>query len=242
MSTFDPFSPIVFLHMPKAAGSTMMQIIQRTYAGRAVQYIRGSPEDISAFVASPEAERHAVDVVAGHLYYRVRDSLRQPCTVVTMLRDPVDRALSLYHYVRREPKHRLHDAMRDTPLSEFIESRQLPELDNDHVRRLADVPPAEIPIGHLTQQHLDLALTRLKRDDVVFGLSERFEESIALISAALNWRPVSYESVNVAPAARDEIPPDVRDRIRERNRYDDALYRVAAGLFERRRATGAPTT
>jgi hypothetical protein len=231
---------VLFVHIPKAAGSTVTQIIRRVYAGRNVRYVVGSPDAIGAFVAEPEIERHDVDVLYGHLYFALHESLRSPSRVVTILRNSIDRTLSLYHYIRREPKHRLHDVMGDATLDEFVESTSLPELDNDQVRRLADAPGYEVPIGKVTCEHLELALSRLHRDDVIFGLAERFEDSLALMSSALNWPAVAYQSINVSQRPRGEIPAGILDRIRERNQYDDTLYSAAVDLFEQRCKARAP--
>jgi hypothetical protein len=53
-----------------------------------------------------------------------------------MLRNPVDRVASLYHYVKREPKHRHHELVQSVSLIEYVVSGINPETSNGMTRRL----------------------------------------------------------------------------------------------------------
>ena len=60
------------------------------------------------------------------------------------------------------------------------------------------------------------------------GLTERFDESFILIRRALGWRLPMYETHNVSTAELPAPPtPAAIDLIRERNRFDLALYEHA---------------
>ena len=66
------------------------------------------------------------------------------------------------------------------------------------------------------------------------GLTERFEESLALMKLRFGWKLESYSSFNVTrtrPKKRD-LPQSTLDLIVERNRFDIELYECAAKLFE----------
>jgi hypothetical protein len=67
----------------------------------------------------------------------------------------------------------------------------------------------------------------------VLGLTERFEESLALMKLRFGWKLESYSSFNVTrtrPKRRD-LPQSTLDLIAERNRFDIELYESAARLF-----------
>ncbi len=74
------------------------------------------------------------------------------------------------------------------------------------------------------------------------GLTERFDESFILIRRALGWRVPMYETHNVSRARMPEPPtPAAIELIRERNRFDLALYEHAAGLFAAAVASQGPS-
>jgi hypothetical protein len=235
-SAEPPVAPILFLHMPKAAGTSLHRAMIDIYGAERVRYIDGSVASMEAFLAEPAEQRHDIDVLAGHLRYQLRDALRRPCRVLTMLRDPVDRVRSLYRFIRRTPKHRLHERVRSGPLDAFIGDPWIPEADNDAVRRLNDLPEARAPVGQVTDRMLEVAKERLAREDTVFGLVERFDDSRRHFERVLRWPPAARAPANVAPPADADDPftDDIRDRLAELNRHDLALYEFAADLFERR--------
>ena len=68
----------------------------------------------------------------------------------------------------------------------------------------------------------------------VVGLTERFEESLALMKLRFGWKLESYSSFNITrtrPKKRD-LPQSTLDLIAERNRFDIELYECAAQIFE----------
>jgi hypothetical protein len=68
----------------------------------------------------------------------------------------------------------------------------------------------------------------------VIGLTERFEESLALMKLRFGWKLESYSSFNVTrtrPKKRD-LAQSTLDLIAKRNRFDIELYQGAAKIFE----------
>jgi len=68
----------------------------------------------------------------------------------------------------------------------------------------------------------------------VVGLTERFEETLALMKLRFGWKLQSYSSFNVTrtrPKKRD-LPQSTLDLIAERNRFDIELYDCVAKSFE----------
>jgi len=63
-----PDSKIIFIHIPKAAGSTLAAVLKRKYKDR-VLFLDGSKanESIDNFIASPVAKRNQYDMIFGHM-------------------------------------------------------------------------------------------------------------------------------------------------------------------------------
>jgi hypothetical protein len=196
----------------------------------------GSPAAAAEFRALLESERHAIDVLCGHLHYPLAGLLRQPCRVLTMLREPVDRFVSLYSYILSTPEHRLHERARERTLEEFVGHRGAPEGDNDQVRRLCSVGDATGPVGSVTREMLESAKLGLADSRTVFGLAERFDDSMRMIRRELSWPNVPYARVNVTPNRPCvlELTLAAIERVRDANHLDIELYEFAVELFGRR--------
>jgi hypothetical protein len=229
--------PLVFLHIPKAAGSTLQESILSHYPGGVFYRFTGDTQQWKDFPDLPERERAAIDVVVGHVHFGVHEYLPEPATYLTMLRDPVDRVVSHYYYVLSNPTHYLHRKIADRgyTLQQFAITRVSHELDNDQVRWLTDKHHFDIPTGRVGRALLDEAKWNLEHGIAVVGLMERFEESVRCFEAALGWPPARIRerrNVNPERPPLSEIDPAALEAIREVNRYDVELYEFARALFE----------
>jgi hypothetical protein len=81
---------------------------------------------------------------------------------------------------------------------------------------------------------LEKASQHLSQHFSVVGLSERFEESLALMKLRFGWQLKSYSSFNVTRSRpkKGDLSSTTVDLIMERNRFDVALYQRAATHFE----------
>ena len=68
----------------------------------------------------------------------------------------------------------------------------------------------------------------------VVGLSERFEESLALMKLRFGWKLQRYSSFNVTRTRprKADIPRSTLDLIAEKNSFDISLYECAANVFQ----------
>lgn len=233
--------PLIFLHVPKAAGSTLEAFICGHYAGGRWFRFTGDLENFREFRGMSAAERGAIDLFTGHVRFGVHVWLDEPATYVTMLRDPVERVVSYYYYVLRSPEHHLHAALRASgaSLHEFVRDRMCFEVDNDQVRWLNTVPHLEVGPGRVTRQMLEEAKHNLAERVAAFGLAERFDESLEHFCERFGWERGVVERRN-ATADRprlEQIPEPTIALIRETNALDVELYEFAAGLFGERTGT-----
>ena len=71
-SSIKHLEPLLFVHIPKAAGSTLSSILWRKYAGEwGDQSIYVIPDtlDIEKFSELPEKDRQAIKLLMGHYDY-----------------------------------------------------------------------------------------------------------------------------------------------------------------------------
>lgn len=223
---------IVFLHIPKTGGVTLRRALKWKYPSR-VLYEESLTKPLAAFGRLPLSERANARVVSGHLHYGVHEHIPQRCEYVTLLREPVARVVSSYHYILGHPKHALHaDLVRSSePLEDFL--RIDPSIDNHQTRMISGRGGGELgsriaePLG---ADALAEAKANLERFLVV-GVTERFDETFIVLRRALGWRVPFYVTANVAAGGPKPFPDSARELIRERNQLDLELYRFADELL-----------
>jgi hypothetical protein len=220
---------LIFLHIPKTAGTTLNRIIESQYSPFSIytidpHRIRATAERLQQL---PEARRRRLRVVRGHVLYGIHQSLPQGATYITMLRDPVARVLSAYHFVLRRPLNPLHRKLKTERLTVEDCLRLFPDRHNLQCRFISGVRDTSIKDERL----LKIARENLSRSFAVVGISERFEESLVLIGQRFGWNLRFYENKKVAKNRR-LVDPKLADLIREHNRLDVELYEFGKKLFE----------
>jgi hypothetical protein len=219
---------LIFLHIPKTAGTTLNRIIEWQYSPFAIftmdpHRIRATAE---RFKLLSEERRRRFQVVRGHLFYGIHEFLPQGATYITLLRDPVARLLSSYFFVLRRPLNPLHRKLKTEKLSIEDCLRLFPERNNTQCRFIAGITDPGISDERL----LETAKENLKSFSVV-GLCEKFEESLVLIAERFGWNIPYYENHKVAKS-RPKIEPRLAELIREHNRLDVERYELGKKLFE----------
>jgi hypothetical protein len=232
-----PDARAIFLHVPKAAGTTLQTIIERHYRPSEVFFAGTVVHEALAELRRADVEvRAGIRFATGHMAYGVHDDLPGPSSYFTVLRDPVDRVVSFYYFVRQNSFHYLHDfstaAGRD--LEGFMEGRPSIMVDNAQTRLIAGIWD-DVPFGQLGPEALELAKRRLRERFDVVGLSERFDETLLMLGRWYGWRHLYSARQNVTGARRAtrELSDSERRAVARHNRLDQQLYDYAATLFER---------
>ena len=230
---------LLFLHIPKTAGSTMYKVLGRQYSR--AETLRLESSQIDQFKTLPSAQRGRYRLIEGHLYFGFHRYIPGASTYITFLRRPVERVLSFYYYARSTPDHYLYPQLANERLDlKTALARELTsELRNGQTRQLAG-DEWEDPQRVLTRTALDRAKANLTHFRVV-GLLEEFDASLLLLRRAFGWHLPFYVKENVTKEKPDEtfLNAETRGLIEEANRLDLELYDYARDLFdEQRRAAG----
>ncbi|NGM20871.1 sulfotransferase family protein [Roseomonas stagni] len=204
----------VFLHVPKTAGSSLRTVLSRQYGARHVLYFdlgSGDPRpmpEVAKAVRAGMAGRE-IRLVTGHQFLGLHQALREPCHYFTLLRDPVERALSEYFYAFTYPHHAQRDAILSGALS---------PLDYLTAQGRGDTQARQIA-GRTTRPVLEAALANLDGAVLVAGIAEAFDRSLLLMARRLGWAPPLYIARNVTRLSPDQAA------LRDRARAEAALHR-----------------
>ena len=222
----------VFVHIPKTAGTTLSYVMWRQFKrGEAINLDAATVEIArQRWNAMGPAERARVRCIRGHMPFDAELFAPQPAQFFTVLRDPVQRAISEYYYNLTSPKRMFYfELIRNRmSLDQFVRSEVGAAVHNGQTRMLAggraDLPPRE---------QLDLALANLRRMAMV-GITERLDGTLLLCRTLLGWRRIVYSSANWTRGrpALEAISPATITVIEEANVLDRELYRVGCERFE----------
>ncbi|HXQ72078.1 MAG TPA: polyhydroxyalkanoic acid system family protein [Pyrinomonadaceae bacterium] len=230
-------SIVLFLHIPKAGGSTLGEYVYNQCCAPGSS--NEDPLDAGVayldygFLKPPElvVPEHVVNLlgrrdlraVIGHFWFGLHEHVARPCRYVTLLRDPVERVVSLYYYAKLEETMSLEEFARKPPFR---------EVDNDQTRRIAGVNP---PVGECTRATLDLARQNLRDHFDVVGTTERMDETLAQLKLKLGWNRevVSFpRNVNTARPSSSVLTREAVEAVRARNELDYELWRYASELLD----------
>ncbi len=221
-----------FLHTPRVGGTTFRWVMERNYPVGAI-YADYREQDVIPVDALSPAHREKLRCVSSHQPFGTYDEfLNPPIRYVTLLRDPSLREVSQYYYRKRLDSHPLHEIARRASRQEYFEAVPAYHVDNRQVRMVSGQGDS----GDVTAQSLARAKENLVSRITAFGLTERFHESLALMSRVLGWSKLTYVVRNRThnrPADQD-VGEDMLASVAALNRYDDQLYQFAASLFEQR--------
>jgi hypothetical protein len=235
----------LFVHVMKTAGTTFARQLHQQFPAESIYPCRGldytEAIDVEAYINIPRLlaispERRAqVRVYTGHFPFMVRDLLDPGLVTLTVLREPIDRTVSvLKQFKRREARFRdasLEQIYDDRPIFRFF-------VEN-HQTKVFSLAPEDNEVAincGLTIDDARYARARenLARVDVV-GLTDAYDAFIASVRARFGWWEHGVdlgERANVSTEDWD-VAPEFRERIAADNAYDLRLYEDAKGLAVR---------
>lgn len=152
---------LVFDHLPKCGGTSIKSWLMANYPAESTYQIDGRKPhySVAEFVSLPTTEQEKCKLIVGHEASRIYSQLFFPARMVTVLREPVERMVSHYYYVRSDKWHYLHESVmsRRISLGDYCHTDLSAELSNGMVQHFAGMSLAEV------DAEPDVALERAKR-------------------------------------------------------------------------------
>jgi hypothetical protein len=222
---------VIFLHVPKTAGTTLNRLIEWEYPLFEIYsidpvFFRWSASHLWRL---PPQRLKKIRMFKGHMLFGLHKILPQPASYISVLRDPIDRVISAFYFMRSYMLHPLYWKFRREKwtIEDFI--RRLPR-ENVQCKILAGADYN----APCTEAIFEQAKENLLRHFSVVGLSERFEESLALMKLRFGWKLSSYSSFNVTRTRpkKHDLSQATLDLVIAKNSFDVALYELAASMFQ----------
>ena len=231
----DNSQTLLFVHVPKTAGRTIDSVLRRQYEAEEIYGVgKDIQGDYNVYIQMDPAERARFRVMLGHIPYGVHEYISGPFAYFTFLRDPIERTISHYYFLRRETDHPLADKLKGNwpSLEKCLELELDGMMFNAQTRLLSGVSYDALP-GKCTTEHLELAKEKLRLKFSVIGLTERFDESLILLKEAFGWSDIRYYSRNVTRGRprKEDLPASTRDALESANLLDLELYAYGQERF-----------
>jgi hypothetical protein len=240
----QPDDQLCFVRIPKTGSTTLISILDAQFALSEI-----CPYLVAELPHADPAELDRYRLFRDHFDYDIKNYLSRSPVYLTMLRHPIDRAISYYEFCKRGtnpgPFDQYLKQAANQGLKAFVchpdptirirtanlQIRQIAAgLGNRHANPFEASP--------LESQYSDddlLALAKAHLQEFAFvGVTERFNDAVLLLAYIFGWYPVKdYQSLRVAnkKAKRDELDQDTLNAIAEANQQDLELYEYAQHLF-----------
>jgi len=237
--------PVLFLHIPKTGGSSFLTALGNVFGERRVRRLRCAEEmaqvEIDRIVSD---EIQDIDCLVGHFPIHVFAKYLDTFRPFTILRDPVDRVMSLFRFLKRAPRSETErlELREGFGFDDFIESR-VPEIyaqtRNLMCRMLCGDEEMSDPLAAAFWEPRDpaalvhQALATLRA--IEFGLLEDMQSTLTLAQhfCSTNFNLDEYRA-NASDAPGAEWTAHNIHRIVDLNTLDVALYHQAKVLFSTR--------
>ncbi|ADJ29192.1 sulfotransferase family 2 domain-containing protein [Nitrosococcus watsonii] len=231
-----------FLHIPKTAGTSVTQFLQRQYD---LEHIVFETTWRELFKYQPRMPR--LKLFRGHFGINLTKMIGPEFKVLTFLREPVSRVMSQYHHIRKTPTEGLYKFASEMELAEFMRHKQGRKLFRNLQTRyigkkfgvgqfwahtgILNLPPDRF-FEDLASPLL-LAEAKQNLNNFFFvGLTEYYEVSMLLLCHKLAALP-ELDAVKRRERERDskQVSAEVLKHLEAENQLDMALYRHGKTLL-----------
>jgi hypothetical protein len=239
---------LIFLHIPKTGGKTMDGVFEHCLPG---QYFHAHiPQSQSALLirptehvrqmfkeTPPRFQRSVRCVIGEHLALDIDKIFDRPSKFFTILREPVDRVISHFFYIRQAAHLVSYPFIRHMSLEQYLDSGIGIDANDHGVRVLSGCPELDVPwdpngraisTSPVERRHLEMAKRNIEERFITAAPFEAFTPLVWFFKRLYGWplHRVFFQIRNktLNRPRIDAVPEATRRRLRQMNRYDTELY------------------
>jgi len=220
---------LLFHHLPKTAGTAVSSALEGLYGAEYYRWFHGPAGALKTLV-----DGHSLKALGGHFHlsHPLAAQIDAQVIMITLIRDPVDRVISNFYYLRANEKHHLYELANAYSLEEALNkglAKKL-QIDNEIVRMLSTADP---------KNSLGTAFRSAKEtinSYTFFGLQEQTRMLQLLINRVFNIEhfKIPVMTTYTARPKKEEVDPGLIELIKKYNQYDVELYEYAKEIYNRK--------
>jgi hypothetical protein len=218
---------IAFIHVPKVAGASFINLLRRNY-GDAL-YWHGVTAPYADFEKNAPSLPDRYKVVCGHLTIQQMEQIPGDKRYLAFVRHPVERVASLHAYVRRTKGNALYDFAQGN-LAMFIELCM--DMQGEHIPKAIRVNARQIANNQCYYlsgtETADAALAAIERYRMTVAPLRALGATVGALADELGWKHRDLPTLNISKQ-KEPIPEKLRQRIAELNAEDMKLCTAIAG-------------
>ncbi|HLH97114.1 MAG TPA: sulfotransferase family 2 domain-containing protein [Xanthobacteraceae bacterium] len=244
----EPPEVLIFFHIPKTGGSTMGGVFEHLFPNQyfhahvgptdSALLVRDTKRIGELFRQMPVEKRQLVRCLIGiHVAMDVDTIFDRPSKFFTIVRDPIDRAISNFFDNRNQPHLVSYPFIKDLTLEQYLDSGIGLDAHNHQVRMLSgcaelDAPwdPEGRPISTppVERRHLEMAKKNIEDRFIVAAPLEQFSALVWFFKRlyGVPMHRMFYQVRNETPGRQkaESVSEATRKRLRAWNSYDLELY------------------
>ena len=220
---------ILFDHLPKCGGTTVTTYLSDNFPHRLIYSIYG-PDPFKAveeFKGLPRGLRFVFRLIQGHSAHGLLDHVDPETIFTTVFREPIDRIISHYFFVKRTKYHYLYDKVRNNniQLEDYCSSGISVELRNWYVTYFTGLKIEEAESN--PQRSVDLAFRVITEKYHLIGFQDgipAFMDELRIMAELRKPFINEYKNKTSEREMGDDVTQIARDRIAQINSLDIMLF------------------
>ena len=231
-----PISPLVFMHIPKTAGTSLRAMLEAAYDKSGVFPSRDYLRRVGGGYVRPaqlaevlQGVGENTSLILGHYRYNLLRKILPQSSIFTMVRSPESQIVSLlkhkraqtgasYESLALEPSGVVSPTFRNIQAKFFLSDNELKRISKDTAK--LNSPDDMEPLEDLVTQRLG---------EIAFiGVSEKFQESCMKLEGILGRSLGDSQRDNTTRLPDEKVSADLIDRLLEENHIDQLIYDLAA--------------
>jgi len=231
----EPLPQIIFLHIPKTAGTNVDNMAQAVngkehYLRLTVPRTSRSPVHIvdgwiggwERLAIDPHLLDHVSDAIflTGHFPYGLHQYLSPSTKYVTLVRHPLARELSTANFAYQR------GYMQAGEFASYLEQA----IDNPQVRLIAG---KDAMTGPCTEETFHLAIQHIENDFLLAAPSEEIDSFLQLLATIQHWGPLAYAPMQITKEKiADSLDPKLEETLLQKHAWDVRLYKWVKQRWE----------
>lgn len=210
---------LVFSHIFKTAGTSLIKIIGKNYRVQSTLHVNGPVINTNYNLLDKGGVMPRV--IVGH--FNTSDFVYQALNrkhIINLIifRDPLERVVSYYKHIKSRKRHKLHEKVKDMSLHTFVKNNVTNDLWDGQCRWIT----GNIHSGlSLEEESIKKSLNNYS----IIGSLEQFNVFIITCALLLGWKNYYYRVQNKSKYSLEKaVPTETKSLIYSKNEKDYFLF------------------